>query len=110
MDQAEQSSQAMSKENRRSDFLKETIEITKQRGEKYGPPAIHFGRTVGMINAAFGHILKRELTPKDWAIIMVLDKVAREQNVPIKDNLQDIAGYAACAHECKATPTKEQAQ
>lgn len=85
----------------RSEFLLETIEITNKRGEKYGPPATHFARTVGMINAAFAHILKRELTPKDWALIMVIDKIAREQNVPIKDNLQDIAGYAACAHECK---------
>tara|TARA_Y100001938_G_scaffold121324_1_gene168835 strand:- start:333 stop:653 length:321 start_codon:yes stop_codon:yes gene_type:complete len=86
----------------RREFLEEAAHITDKRGEKYGPPAEHFGRTVGMINAAFGHILKRELTPKDWALIMVLDKVAREQNVPVKDNLQDIAGYAACAHECTA--------
>ena len=91
--------------NPRASFLKETAVITTARGEKYGPPPVHFARTVGMINSAFGHILKRPLTTGEWAQIMILDKIARHQNIPIKDNLQDIAGYAACAFECSLEPS-----
>lgn len=86
--------------NPRARFLTETAQVTTARGNKYGPPAVHFARTVGMINSAFGHILKRPLTTSEWAQFMIIDKIARHQNVPIKDNLQDIAGYAACAFEC----------
>ena len=56
--------------------------------------------TVGMVNAAFSHIFTRPLTTGEWAQIMILDKVARHQAVPQKDNLLDIAGYAACSFEC----------
>jgi hypothetical protein len=32
---------------------------------------------------------------------MVLDKVAREQHAPKRDNMTDIAGYAACVAEIR---------
>lgn len=85
----------------RHDFLMDTALITEQRGDKYGPPPVHFARTVGMINAAFAHLLKRPLTTAEWGQIMILDKIARHQTVPQPDNLHDIAGYAACVHECE---------
>lgn len=45
---------------------------------------------------------KEELDAKDVAMMMVLFKVAREATGQSKrDNLIDIAGYAACAAECK---------
>lgn len=90
----------------RHDFLMDTALITEQRGEKYGPPPVHFARTVGMINAAFAHLLKRPLTTGEWGQIMILDKIARHQTVPQPDNLHDIAGYAACVHECEQSQKK----
>jgi hypothetical protein len=84
----------------RARLLADAIHATDQRGAKYGPPEVHFARTVGMVNAAFAHVLTRPLTTGEWAQIMVLDKVARHQAVPQKDNLLDIAGYAACSFEC----------
>lgn len=84
----------------RARLLDDAIHATDERGAKYGPPDVHFARTVGMVNAAFAHILTRPLTTGEWAQIMILDKVARHQAVPQKDNLLDIAGYAACSFEC----------
>lgn len=73
------------------------------RHEKYGPPREHFSRTVGMVNAAFASVLRRPLTPADWAIIMVLDKVARHMGTAkTSDTPIDVAGYAACLAEVEA--------
>jgi hypothetical protein len=57
-----------------------------------------------MINAAFADVLKRPLTPSDWALIMTLDKVSRFLG-PTKthDQIVDLAGYAACLAECEQT-------
>jgi hypothetical protein len=73
------------------------------RHGKYGPPVEHFGRTVGMVNAAFAGILTRPLTPSDWALIMTLDKVSRHMGpARTTDTPIDLAGYAACLAECEA--------
>ena len=83
----------------RERLLLDAAEATRERGKSYGPPRDHFARTVGAINAVFAHKLKEPLTPADWGMFMVLDKIAREQNAPKKDNLVDVAGYAACVAE-----------
>lgn len=83
----------------RERLLLDAAEATRERGKSYGPPRDHFARTVGAINAMFAHKLKEPLTPADWGMFMVLDKIAREQNAPKKDNLVDVAGYAACVAE-----------
>jgi hypothetical protein len=87
------------------DLLHQAIEVIRDRRPKYGGPLNHFQRTVGMINAAFADVLKRPITPADWAIIMTLDKVARHMG-PTKttDTPVDLAGYAACLAECEAQP------
>jgi hypothetical protein len=82
-----------------------SIDAVRARRETYGPPTEHFQRTVGAINAIFGHKLKEPLTMEDWAQIMVLDKVARHQGRPIVDNPVDVAGYASCWYECAAQRT-----
>lgn len=81
-------------------LLLQALEVIRDRRPKYGGPRQHFRRTVGMINAAFGEILKRPLTEADWAVIMTLDKVARYMG-PTKtaDGPIDLAGYAACLAE-----------
>ena len=71
-------------------LLEEAAAVVKDRQEKYGPPGQHWGLTVRLINTYFGTIFK----PEDWAICMILDKLARERHMPQHDNLVDVAGYA----------------
>ena len=87
-------------DNTAEQLLLTTLEVIRDRRPKYGGPKQHFARTVGMINAAYGEILKRPLTEADWAVIMILDKVARYSG-PNKtaDGPVDMAGYAACLAE-----------
>lgn len=84
-------------------MLREAIDVIRQRRAKYGSPRDHWRRTVGMINAAYGHLLLRPLTETDWGVIMQLDKVARFLG-PEKtsDGPVDMAGYAACIAEVEA--------
>lgn len=85
-------------------LLEQAIGVVRDRRPKYGGPLSHFAKTVGLINAAFGDVLKRPLTPADWAIIMTLDKIARDRGPkPTEDTPIDIAGYAACLAECRHT-------
>jgi len=83
-------------------LLLDALAVIRDRRPKYGGPKKHFARTVGMINAAFSEVLKRPLTPADWAIFMTLDKVARYCG-PNKtaDGPIDLAGYAACLAEAE---------
>lgn len=83
----------------RSMFLNECITIVKERGESYGPPTQHFGRTIRMINSLFADRLIVPLETGDWAVMMMLDKIARNQHEHQRDNCLDIAGYAACMQE-----------
>lgn len=83
----------------RAHMLLEVVEITNERGKYYGPPAQHFARTVGMINALYGTSFR----PEDWAKFMILDKLARDAERPKGDNCKDIAGYAGCLHEVRST-------
>lgn len=85
------------------EMLRQTIAVIQQRRAKYGAPLDHWTRTVGMLNAAFGSVLRRPLTVEEWGIIMVLDKVARymgPESTP--DGPVDLAGYAACLAEVEA--------
>lgn len=77
-------------------LLLEALEAVKDRRSKYGPPTSHFTITANLVNAAFG----TTFTAADWAVIMVLDKVARHMG-PNKtaDTPIDVAGYAACLAE-----------
>jgi len=80
--------------------LQGAIEAVRDRHTKYGPPVEHFGRTAALVNAAFG----TTFTPADWALVMVLDKVARLRGpTPTTDGGIDIAGYASCYEECRTT-------
>jgi hypothetical protein len=84
-------------------LLDEARAAVIDRHGKYGPPKEHFARTVGMVNAAFSAVLRRPLTPADWALIMVLDKVSRHMGTAkTTDTPIDVAGYAACLAECEA--------
>jgi hypothetical protein len=79
--------------------LHDAIAAVRDRHGKYGPPVEHFSRTAALVNAAFG----TTFTPADWALVMVLDKIARQlgNGQQTDDAAIDIAGYAACHQECR---------
>lgn len=81
----------------RQAMLLSCVDIVAERGRYYGPPAAHFARTIGMINALYGTDFK----PEDWAKFMVIDKLARDFERAKEDNCKDIAGYAACLYEIR---------
>ena len=49
-----------------------------------------------MVSAALSHKLNQPLIAEDIACIMALVKVSRQINLPKRDNLTDLAGYAEC--------------
>jgi hypothetical protein len=71
-------------------ILEEALMVVKDRQTKYGSPLAHWKLTTDLINARFGTSLK----PADWAVCMVLDKIARQAHSHARDNWVDIAGYA----------------
>jgi len=78
--------------------LHDALRAVRDRHTKYGPPTEHFARTASLVNAAFG----TSFTPADWALVMVLDKIARQLGPQATDDgAIDIAGYAACHQECR---------
>jgi hypothetical protein len=78
--------------------LRDAIATIRDRHGKYGPPVEHFGRTASLVNAAFG----TQFSAADWALVMVLDKIARQLGTAATDDAAiDIAGYAACHQECR---------
>lgn len=79
--------------------LQSALEAVRDRHTKYGPPNEHFSRTAALVNAAFG----TTFTAADWALVMVLDKVARLRGpTPTTDGGVDIAGYGGCYEECRS--------
>jgi hypothetical protein len=91
----------MPSESPRERLLLDAAAATRERGQSYGSPRDHFARTIGAINALFAHKLREPLTPADWGILMILDKCAREQHLPKRDNMTDVAGYAGCVAEIR---------
>ena len=85
----------------REALLLAAADAVRERGESYGKPSEHFTRTIGAVNAVFDHKLREPFTPADWGIVMILDKCAREQHQPKRDNMVDAAGYAACVAEIR---------
>jgi hypothetical protein len=82
--------------------IKDALDAVRDRRRRYGPPGEHFARTVGMLNALFAHKLREPFTPRDWATIMQLDKLARDAHMPQHDNNVDSIGYTACRAEIDA--------
>lgn len=73
--------------------------VCGERDWQYGKPEDNF-ETIAAFWEAY---LDTPVRSIDVAMMMVLFKVAREATGRGKrDNLVDIAGYAACAAECKA--------
>ena len=74
-----------------ADFLNRVGEILGEREANYGFCEEHFARTVAMVNAALG----TNMTAKDWPIVMLCDKLARNGGPSFTaDTVYDLAGYA----------------
>lgn len=78
-------------------FLGEVLSIVKERGDSYGPPDEHWGRTAMLWTALLEGKLSEPLTARDVARLYIADKLSRDTNTERRDNLLDIAGYAAGA-------------
>lgn len=86
-------------------LLADTSDVIRQRRMTYGGPRQHFKRTVDAINAIFAHKLRAPLTTSEWAQIMIIDKLSRNQgDNKTRDTKVDVAGYAACWAECEELP------
>lgn len=79
-----------------SSILDEAQElITHDRADAYGPP--EEGGSFGPIALGWSVILGTTVRPRDVALCMVWLKVVRDAHGYDRDNLVDIAGYAALA-------------
>lgn len=75
----------------KTDFAKSLDEILSSRGQEYGDSS----RMLTKIAAMWSLILGHNITPKEVGLMMVGMKILREGQRHKKDNLVDIAGYAA---------------
>ena len=69
--------------------------VCGDRDMQYGSPEESFKR----IADYWSLYIDKPISPQDVAIMMILFKVAREENKDKADNWIDIAGYAACGGE-----------
>lgn len=80
----------------RSAFLEEVHRtVYRDRRGQYGPPESEFQRIADLWSALLGH----RITARQVGLMMVLLKAARDCHKEKRDNLVDIAGYAACLAE-----------
>ena len=71
--------------------------VTGDRRASYGTPGENHGRTAKLWAAYLG----REMTAHDVCMLNILQKISRLQHGSSRDNLVDIAGYAANAEELR---------
>lgn len=77
--------------------------LSEARAVIGGPRRVSYGNareSFERIAVYWGAYLGHEVTAHDVAMLMVLFKASREANKHARDNLVDIAGYAALAEEC----------
>ena len=80
----------------REDILEKARQcVCGDRDMQYGSPEESFKR----IADYWSLYIDKPISPQDVAIMMILFKVAREENKDKADNWIDIAGYAACGGE-----------
>jgi hypothetical protein len=82
-------------------WLEEAQDVTlNSRQQDYGHPLINFARVAGLWTPYLrsrGKLADGEyITPIEVAWLMVLFKVAREVNIPKRDNGVDAIGYISC--------------
>ncbi len=78
-------------------------DLTDTRGKRYGHPHDHFSRTLAILRIVLGaETCIGELRPKDWAVIMECDKLARwAETRDDADSQLDIGGYSETYAMCE---------
>lgn len=69
------------------------------RQSSYGHPYDDYSRTAKMWEAILGLPTGR-ISPQTACLMMAAVKISRQVNAPKRDNMTDLAGYAACAQRC----------
>lgn len=83
--------------NERKQLLKDAKKIVcGERSKQYGSAEDSFCN----IARLWGAYLHEEINSRDVANMMILLKIARNNQSIHRDNWVDIAGYAACGAEC----------
>jgi len=74
-------------------FCDEVKRIITERGAAYGRPCDNHSKTAELWSVYLGV----RITPRQVCVLNILQKVSRDTFHPKRDNLLDIAGYAANA-------------
>lgn len=70
--------------------------VLGDRNESYGDPAEDYAKVAKMWSGLLHPILKRDITPQEAILMMVLLKMSREVHAPKDDNIVDAHGYLLC--------------
>ncbi len=76
--------------------------IAGDRQDSYGDAAESFA----LIAKFWSVILKTEVSAEQVGLCMIALKISRQMNAPKRDNLVDIAGYAANLESISSDPAK----
>ena len=81
---------------KKKSILAEADEIVSD-GRGYGDPVETFEHVAKIVSA----IKKKEFTPDDCCLVLMVLKLVREEQIHKKDNLLDLAGYTRIRHDIR---------
>ena len=70
--------------------------VLGDRNASYGDPAEDYAKVAKMWSGLLHPILKRDITPQEAILMMVLLKMSREVHASKADNIIDAHGYLLC--------------
>lgn len=76
--------------------------VLGDRNKSYGNPAEDYAKVAKMWSGLLHPILKRDITPQEAILMMVLLKMSREVHAPKDDNIVDAHGYLLCYQWAKS--------
>lgn len=75
--------------------------VNGDRQADYGSPAVAWDAVAKTWSGLLAHVLKRDLTAAECAILMTALKLNREMNRPKRDNRVDAHGYLVVLDHCR---------